>query len=93
MEGESYMEKKKTCRISIRLNEEAGHRLEEAKIRRINTTQFINDLICDNTIPDVDKVRNAYQSICTMESLLEGLEEENAMKIREELNRLCRALR
>lgn len=87
------MENKKTCRISIRLNEEAGRRLEEAKTRGINTTQFINDLICDNTVPSGDKVRKAYQSICTMESLLEGLEEENAMKIREELNRLCRALR
>jgi len=87
------MEKKKTCRISIRLNEEAGRRLEDVKNRGINTTQFINDLICDNTVPSVGKTRNTYQSICTMESLLEGLEEENALKIREELNRLCHALR
>lgn len=87
------MEKKKSCKISIRLNEEAGRRLEEAKNKGINTTQFINDLICNNTSPSADKVRKAYQNICTMESLLEGLEEENAMKIREELNRLCRALR
>lgn len=84
----------KPARISVRLDNEASQKLEEAKAKGYTTSQFVIEKIKNSNAIDLNSLRNIMISINKIQNELE-LEEDIAVKnsIREELNNICRSLK
>lgn len=93
-----YMAKKegKIKKISVRLDEDACMKLDKAKAKGFNTSQYINKIIKDSSARDTDigSMRSILISVNRLHSYLE-FEEDPEMKknMREELNQICRVLK
>lgn len=81
-------------KISVRLDNEATQKLEEAKAKGYTTSQFVIEKIKNSNVIDLNSLRNIMISINIIQNKLE-FEEDIEVKnsIREELNNICRSLR
>lgn len=84
----------KTKRISVRLDNEAALKLEEAKSKGYTTSQYVNEKMKDSNTINLNSLRNLMISITKIQTELE-FEEDIKIKnsIREELNSICLSLK
>lgn len=84
----------KEKRISVRLDNEASKKLEEAKAKGYTTSQFVNEKMKNSNILDLNSLRDIIISINKIQTNLEDEEDiEIKNAIREELNRICQSLK
>lgn len=81
-------------KISVRLDNEAAQRLNEAKTKGYTTSQFVMEKIKNSNVTDLNLLRNIMISINKIQNEIE-FEENIEMKnsIREELNNICLSLK
>ena len=84
----------KPKKISVRLDNEAAQKLEEAKAKGYTTSQFVIEKIKNSNVIDLNSLRNVMISINMIQNELE-FEEDIEIKnsIREELNKICQSLK
>lgn len=84
----------KTKKISVRLDNEAALKLEEAKGKGYTVSQFVNEKMKDSNAIDLNSLRNIVVSITKIQTKLEFEEDiEIRNSIREELNSICQSLK
>ena len=84
----------KTKRISVRLDQEASIKLEEAKAKGYTSTQFVNEKLKSSNIININSLRNIMISITKIQSELEFENDDKTRDtIREELNSICQSLK
>ena len=84
----------KSKQISIRLDEIATSRLNEAIRNGYTQSSYINSLLKGAATVDLNLIRTMMKHVCAIETMLE-FEEDPILKknLREELREICRALR
>ena len=79
----------KPKKISVRLDNEASQKLEEAKAKGYTTSQFVIEKIKNSNAIDLNSLRNIMISINMIQNELEEVKNS----IREELHKICQSLK